>query len=107
MRIILLFLAIAKILTKPLTKEVLDYLKKDINTFNTYRTDLLKTTCNLIVYSKIKYMWEKEEIDKYLEKAKDKLGFLKALREKMYEKCHKDQSSINVLFINIANCCNI
>jgi hypothetical protein len=97
MRIILLFLAITKILTKPLTKDVLEYLSKDIHTFKTYRNDLLKTTCNLTVYSKIKYMWEKELIDKYLEKAKDKLGFVKALRHKMYEMCLSNQSSINVI----------
>lgn len=95
--LLLLLLSIIAITNaKPLTKEVLDYLKKDINTFDTYRTDLLKTTCNLTVYSKLKYMWEKELIDKYLEKAKDKVGFVKALRAKMFEKCSQEQSSINV-----------
>jgi hypothetical protein len=100
MRLVLFLLAIANILSKPLTKEVLEYLNKDIITFNTYRKDLLKTTCNLIVYSKIKYMWENETIDKYLEKAKDKVGFVKAIKEKMFEKCSKEQSSINVIYFN-------
>jgi hypothetical protein len=45
-------------------------------------------------------MWEKEQIDKYLEQAKDKIGFVKAVREKMFAKCLKDQSSINVLNYN-------
>jgi hypothetical protein len=97
MKLVLFLLAVVNILSKPLTKEVLEYLNKDIITFNTYRKDLLKTSCNLIVYSKIKFMWEKEEIDKYLEKAKDKVGFIKALKEKMLETCSKEQSSINVI----------
>jgi hypothetical protein len=99
MRLIIGFIMLFINVTKPLTKDVLEYLNKDLITFDTYRTDLLKTACKLTVYSKIKFMWEKETLDKYLNKTEKVREFVLELKNSMMEKCLKEQSSINVIFI--------
>ena len=99
--IIVFIITLFYIFTKPITKDVLDYLNKDLITFDTYRKDLLKTACRLTVYSKIKYMWEKEILDQYLNKTQRVKDFVLELKRNMLEKCDKEQSSINVINIEI------
>jgi hypothetical protein len=82
--------------TRPFGKEVLDYLEKDALTFETYRKDYLHIACKLTIYSKLKYMWEKEELDQYLNKTDDKASYLRQVREEMMKTCAEKISSINV-----------
>ena len=84
------------ILSKPLGKDVLDYLTEDMITFNTYRKDFLQLTCKLTIYSKMKYMWESEELDKYLNRTTNVIDYVQAVKDEMYKVCMSKVSSINV-----------
>ncbi len=72
---------------KPLTKEVLDYLDKDKETFATYKDNYKILACKLITYSKLKYLYDIETIDKYLNQTDDKMGFLNLAQSKMIDMC--------------------
>jgi hypothetical protein len=85
------------IISKPLGRDVLDYLEKDVITFETYRNDFLYLSCKLTIYSKLKYMWETEELDKYLNQTTlVKKDYINKVREEMMKTCMGKISSINV-----------
>jgi hypothetical protein len=99
-KIVLLFL-FKYLYSMPLGREVLEYLEKDVITFNTYRKDYLELSCKLTIYSKLKYMWEIEELDKYLNKTTlSPRDYINRVREEMMKKCMADISNINVKFYN-------
>src|SRR5690349_5108259 len=73
--------------TKPLTPQVLEYLDVDISTFWDYRPKYKSLSCKLMVFSKIKYMYEKYIIDQYVNQTEHKREYLDLLHEKMYNFC--------------------
>jgi hypothetical protein len=94
---IALLLVVNYITSRPLGREVLEYLDKDVITFETYRLQYLELSCRLTIYSKLKYMWEIEALDKYLNQTTlTPREYLGNVREEMMKKCMANISSINV-----------
>src|SRR5690349_4698838 len=102
----LLFISLAALISnincKPLSPEVASYLAKDMETFFDYRTRYKYLCCKLLAYSRIKLFYEKEEIDQYVNKTKNRGAFLDYTREKIFTHCmkvYKDNNMVN-LFLN-------
>lgn len=84
---------------EPLTKEVLDYLEKDEETFRSYKTNYKHLACKVLTYSRIKYLYEKEEIDKYINQTQNRRGFLDYLQESIFNMCTDKYSDLNMVII--------
>ncbi len=85
--------------SKPLTKEVLQYLDADKSTFSTYKGQFKVLACKLLTYGKIKNLYDEEIIDKYLNQTENKIEFLNLLQEKTQEKCIKTLENNMVIII--------
>jgi hypothetical protein len=87
---------------KPLSKNVLDYLEQDEETFKDYRNHFQFLSCKLMTYSKMKYLYENEMIDQYVNKTKRKGEFVDLLRERIMDYCakiYKGNNMVNLLLI--------
>lgn len=74
-------------LTKPLTKEIIQFIDEDQHIFDNYREDFKDLSCLTAVYSKLKHIYEKELIDDHIKKVDNKKAFLDELQAQMYNKC--------------------
>src|SRR4051794_41070474 len=90
---------ISNIDNKPLSPEVVTYLSSDMETFIDYRARYKYLNCKLLTYSRIKYFYEKEEIDQYVNKTRNRSGYLDYLRSSMFEHCMKAYKANNMVFI--------
>ncbi len=79
--------------TKPLTKDVLQYLEADKKTFSVYKEEYKKLACKLLTYSRMKNLYDEEVIDVYLKQTDNKMGYLNLLQSKIQEKCMKTLSN--------------
>jgi deoxyxylulose-5-phosphate synthase len=82
---------------KPLTKEVLEYLQKDHETFVTFREKYKQLSCKLLVFSRLQYMFENETIDEFMNMTVDKHEYVDRLGEAMMEKCSEEYTNNQVL----------
>jgi len=92
MKIVLLacFIILSLVLivfSKPLTKETIAYLKDDQNIMDGFHYRLRMLSCKLFSYSKIKSLYDNEEIDKYLNQTRYKRTFLNSLELHLRDKC--------------------
>lgn len=84
---------------EPLTKEVLEYLEKDEETFKSYKANYKNLACKVLTYSRIKYLYEKEEIDKYINQTQNRRGFVDYLQESIFNTCTDKYSDLNMVII--------
>jgi predicted nucleotidyltransferase len=82
---------------EPLTKEVLEYLEKDEETFKNYKANYKLLACKVLTYSRIKYLYEKEEIDKYINQTKNRRGFMDYMQERIFNLCKDNYSDLNMV----------
>jgi hypothetical protein len=76
-------------LTKPLTPKILELLDKDILAYENFRGQYRYLSCKLLIYSKLKYMFEKEIIDEYIAQTPKKKEFVDVLYEEILKKCNQ------------------
>jgi hypothetical protein len=96
-RFVLLFL-ISFILTKPLSLETLDYLRADQQIFDEFHHRLRMLGCKSGAYSKIKSLYDSEEIDSYLNQTRYKRSFLNALESDLRVRCEKVTDDDKLVF---------
>lgn len=88
------------VVLKPLTKAVLQYLEEDKITFNEYRERYKEISCKLIVYGKMKFMYENETIDIYTNQTDNKRAYLDYLEKDLFDLCiekHTDHQVKNFI----------
>ena len=86
--IFFLIISLVKILTLPLDKKTLELLKKDQLTMDNYRGQYRYLSCKLLIYSKLKYMFEKEKIDTFANQTENKKDFIEIYYQEMLKKCN-------------------
>jgi len=89
LQIFLLMLLLSELLSKPLTKDTIEYLKADQDIFDTFHHRLRMLGCKLGSYSKIKDLYDREIIDQYLNKTRYKRTFLNALEAHFRQLCEE------------------
>ena len=87
--ITIILLCLSKIFTKPLEKKLIDVLKKDQWTMENYKARYRYLSCKLIIYSKLKYMFEEEKIDTFANVTDNKKDFIDIYYDEMLKKCNK------------------
>ena len=98
--LIILCFQIINFLTKPLSKKILDLLDKDQFAFENFRPRYRYLSCKLIIYSKMKYMYESEIIDQFMKETPKKREFVETLYDEMLKQCNKEMTdnSVNLNF---------
>jgi hypothetical protein len=99
---ILVFNLISTIICEPLTSQVLEYLDKDKETFLEYRSQYKFLACKVLTYSRMKYLFEKETIDGYLNQTINKRGFLDYMQENILNYCtgiYSDSNMVNSIIV--------
>lgn len=86
--IIILITLIVKLLAKPLTPKILELLDKDQLAFENFRGQYRYLSCKLLIYSKLKYMFEAEIIDEIMKETPKKREFIDVLYDEMLKKCN-------------------
>ena len=94
---LLLIAIINYICSKPLTQDVLDYLKTDQVTFSTYKLEYKLLCCKLITYGRMKYYYEMEEIDPFMNQTENKREFLDFLQKTLYDNCVNLYTDFNLV----------
>lgn len=94
---LLLALLVIEIFTKPLTPKILDLLDKDQLAFENFRGQYRYLSCKLLIYSKLKYMFEKEIIDQFVKETPKKREFMDVLYDEMLKKCNNKIQDNTVL----------
>lgn len=89
-----------QIITKPLSPKVLDLLDKDQLAFENFRGKYRYLSCKLIIYSKLKYMFETEIIDQFMNQTPKKKEFIDTLYDEMLKKCNNKMTDNSVFFLN-------
>lgn len=98
LQIFLLMLLLSELLSKPLTKDTIEYLKADQHIFDTFHYRLRILSCKLGSYSKIKDLYDREIIDQYLNKTRYKRTFLNALETHFRELCEAKIEDDKLIF---------
>lgn len=95
---LLLTILVIDILSKPLSPKILDLLDKDQLAFENFRGQYRYLSCKLLIYSKLKYMFEKEIIDQFIKETPNKREFMDVLYDEMLKKCnHRIQDNTVIL----------
>jgi hypothetical protein len=86
---------------RPLTKKVEDYLRADEDVFRNYRESFKALSCRVMIYGKLRLMYEEERIDKYMNQTENKKEYIDLLDNEMYKLCLEKYSMSNVsIFAN-------
>ncbi len=96
--LLLLFSLFSLYSFKPLNKETLNILKADQLIFDSFYQRLRGLSCKLIAYSKIKTLYDSEEIDKYLNQTRYKRTFLNSLNDHLLELCLEKSTDDKMVF---------
>jgi hypothetical protein len=96
--IIILCLCLSKFSAKALDKKVIEVLKKDQLIMDNYSARYRYLSCKLIIYSKLKYMFELEKIDVFANVTENKKDFIDIFYEEMLKKCNKLNIDTDVKF---------
>lgn len=96
---LILTLIVIEIITKPLTPKILDLLDKDQLAFENFRGQYRYLSCKLLIYSKLKYMFEKEIIDQFIKETPKKREFMDVLYDEMLKKCNNKIQDNTVIII--------
>lgn len=85
-------------LTKALSPKIMDLLDKDQLAFENFRGQYRYLSCKLLIYSKLKYMFEKEIIDQFVKETPKKKEFMDVLYDEMLKKCNNriQDNSVNI-----------
>lgn len=94
----IMILLVSLSISKPLTKETIDYLKADQEVLDIFHHNLRQMSCKLIAYSKIKSLYDSEEIDSYLNKTRYKRSFLNAFYDDLWSRCNKNIDDDKLVF---------
>jgi hypothetical protein len=95
---LILTLFVIQIITRPLSPKILDLLDRDQLAFENFRGQYRYLSCKLLIYSKLKYMFEKEIIDQFIKETSKKKEFMDVLYDEMLKKCnnrHQD-NTVNI-----------
>jgi len=98
---IVLMTLIFELLAKPLSPKIIELLDKDQLAFENFRGQYRYLSCKLLIYSKLKYMFEKEIIDQFVKETPKKKEFMDVLYDEMLKKCNQrntDNSVIKYIF---------
>ncbi len=94
--IIIICFCLLKIFTKSLDKKVIEVLKKDQLTLDNYKARYRYLSCKLIIYSKLKYMFEYEKIDTFANVTDNKKDFIDIYYDEMLKKCNQQNVDTDV-----------
>jgi len=97
--VILLLTLVIEHLSKPLSPKILELLDKDHFAFENFRVQYRYLSCKLMIYSKLKYMFELEIIDQFMKETPKKREFVDALYDEMLKKCNNKYSDNDVFII--------
>lgn len=87
--ITILLLCISNFSSKPIDKKLIEVLKKDQFTMDNFKARYRYLSCKLIIYSKLKYMFESEKIDTFAEVTENKKEFIDIYYNEMLKRCNK------------------
>ena len=81
---------------KPLDKKTIELLKKDQFTMDNYKARYRYLSCKLLIYGKMKYMFETEKIDTHANQTLNKREFIDIYYDEMLKKCNQRMSDTDV-----------
>ncbi len=98
--LIILLLALSFIISTDLSPEIIDTLMADHERMKHFRENYNRLSCKLLIVSKIKAMFELEEIDYYTDRIhpNDRAQFLEELKKAMIDKCLSTYKEDKIIF---------
>jgi hypothetical protein len=78
---------------KPLNKETLEVLKNDQEIFNRFQLNLTELSCKLAAYQQVKFYYDNEVIDSFLNQTRYKRSFLNLLYNELKSTCDKTSTN--------------
>ena len=83
---------------KALDKKTIELLKKDQFTMDNYKARYRYLSCKLLIYGKLKYMFETERIDTFAAETANKREFVDIYYDEMLKKCNRGMTDTDVKF---------
>jgi hypothetical protein len=97
-KILFILLSLWCLESKPLTPQVIKYLEEDQITFTYYKENYRKLSCKIMTFSKMKYLYETKEIDKYMNQTQNQRGFLDYMQMTLENHCKDKYNDFNTVF---------
>ena len=76
--------------------KTIELLKKDQLTMDNYKAQYRYLSCKLLIYSKLKYMFESELIDKFANQTEKKKEFIDIFYDEMLKRCNQRMTDNDV-----------